>query len=247
MQLPSVWKVVLSTLLSIVLVIGGVGITFYIISYLLAAPGRAAEQAKLDVANQLYQQVLGQPPKLQTSLLKSSGPWTTYNAKNWGCVMKSDGLHVFNNFHGDITTCITQQNVADSASIEKFTNFAFQVDMHILSGGGGIAWRENSIENMFYGFLIHQDGSYTIEIQNFLHSSVLASGQTAVLADKGHGTSSLTVIAKGNKMYLYINRTFVTMVQDATFSEGDVNVCASDEHGPSNVIYTNAKLWDLSV
>ncbi len=113
--------------------------------------------------------------------------------------------------------------------------------MRILSGGGGLAWREDSIEVRFYDLLIEQNGSYTIEMHKVVQSAILASGHTSALIGKAGATNSLTVIARGSKMYLYINRNFVTLVQGSSFLAGNVGVVAETENGRAEAVYTNAK------
>jgi hypothetical protein len=233
----SAWKSVLIPLVATILVVGGLRIVLYEINSHIAAANQAENQARLNnAAMQLYHQVLNRPPISQDSLTAPSNTWQHFDEKNDVCVIKSDGMHVRNSITGSFISCI------DKAT--SFTDFAFQVDMRILSGGGGLTWRENSFG--LYEFLIAPDGSYTVGMQKVAQTVGFLSGKTIAMIDKNGATNLLTVMAKKNDMYLYINQTFVTLLQDSNFSFGNVGVIANTDKSPAEAVYTNAKLWDLS-
>lgn len=47
------------------------------------------------------------------------------------------------------------------------------------------------------------------------------------------------------QIYIYLNQKFLTQVQDSTYSNGYAGVLAYDYNAPAEVVYTNAKIWEL--
>jgi hypothetical protein len=232
----SVWKSVLIPLVAATLVVGGLLIALYEINSHIAAANQAENQARLtSAAMQLYHQVLSPPPGSQYSLTAPSSAWQHFDDKNDECAIKNDGLHVRNSITGSFISC--------TYNAASFTDFAVQVNMRILSGGGGLTWRENP--GTFYEFLIAPNGSYNIGMQKAAQTVGFLSGKTSAMLGKTGATNSLTLIAKGSDMYLYINQTFVTLLQDSNFSFGNVGVIANTDKSPAEAVYTNAKFWDL--
>jgi len=57
--------------------------------------------------------------------------------------------------------------------------------------------------------------------------------------------NTLTVIAQGSQFDFYVNQKFLANVQDSTYSSGYVGMLVSDATTAAEVVYTNARIWNL--
>jgi hypothetical protein len=189
-------------------------------------------------AQQLYQQVISQSPYITDSLQDATtSRWAVYEKPVYGCEIKSDGLHVHTQHAAHFAYCTSGQG--------EFNNFAFQVDMKIVSGkAGGITFRMDG-EN-YYTFYANADGSYMVYvIQNNQAGSPLGAGKMTSFNAGAGQKNTLTLIAQDDQIYLYVNGTNFAQIQDSTYSGGDLGVIADDHDAPAEVVYTNAKIWRL--
>lgn len=130
-----------------------------------------------------------------------------------------------------------------------FSNFLYQVQLTIAKGDyGGIIFREDYTNGIFYYFYIEQDGSYNL----FLYQGI--KGQQGELLQTGHSsainaglnqTNLIAVLASGNNLYLYINKHFVTNVSDSTSRSGLIGVIALPNNNPTEVVASNIQVWKL--
>ena len=190
--------------------------------------------------NQLYQQVTSQSPTFVDPLTNAAlSQWSVFEKPTYGCEIKSDGLHVHIKDTGHFSFCTSGRG--------QFSNFAFQVEMKMLSGdGGGFIFRSDTTAGNFYYFHVFPDGTYHLYIyQNNQSTTELKEGAISSFASGQGQKNTLTVIAQGSQIYLYVNRNFLTKVQDSTYTSGYVGVLADDHNGPAEVDYTNAILWTL--
>jgi hypothetical protein len=129
------------------------------------------------------------------------------------------------------------------------TNFAFQITMRVASGnGGGLLFRASASSPDFYLFRVDLDGAYLVSVYKGAAASDatdLTHGFVGSLTKQIGAANVLTVIARGQQLDFYINQTFIAQVQDKTFARGIVGVVASDEGTTTQVVYTNAKIWNL--
>jgi hypothetical protein len=61
-------------------------------------------------------------------------------------------------------------------------------------------------------------------------------------------TNTLTVIARGNDIYLYINQVFLTHVsvnQSGALSSGQIGLFADAINSATQVTYTSVRVWKL--
>jgi len=130
-----------------------------------------------------------------------------------------------------------------------FSNFLYQVQLTIAKGDyGGIIFREDYTNAVFYHFYIGQDGSYNL----FLYQGI--KGQQGELLQTGHSsaintglnqTNLIAVLASGNNLYLYINKQFVTNTSDSTSRSGLIGVIALPNNNPTEVVVSNVQVWKL--
>ena len=131
-----------------------------------------------------------------------------------------------------------------------FSNFAYQVQMKIIKGDdGGVTFRSNSVNGTYYGyvFAVGQDGSYKLCVfpPNATTCNSLRTGSSGAINQGLNQTNLVTVIVKGSTITLYVNQQEVNSMTDNTFSHGQIGVIADDISNPTEVIYSNAKVWKL--
>lgn len=241
---PSIAITLILSVLVLLLVFGGI---FVGIRIGQSHSGRAPTQAVTTPtasptpdSNQLYQQVTIQNPLFVDSLQNATlSLWSVYERPTYGCEIKSDGLHVHTKHTGHFGYCTSGRG--------EFSNFAFQVEMKILSGaGGGVTFRTNTQAGDLYYFHVHPDGTYFIYLEQNSESSTGLGRGTVSSFSSGFGQmNTLTVIAHGSQIYLYVNQKFLTKIQDSTYASGYIGVAASDSSAPAEVVYTNAQIWIL--
>ncbi len=191
-------------------------------------------------ASQLYRQVTGHKPTFVDTLLDAqSSSWSVFEKPKYGCEFKSDGLHVHTVDTGHFAYCTSGRG--------KLSNFAFQVEMKMLSGnGGGITFRGDTVAGNVYFFHVFPDGEYRIGLdQNNHFITVLAEGAINSFVYATGQKNMLTIIAENSQFYLYDNQQLITKLQDTAYSSGYLGVAASDSTDPTEVVYTNAQLWIL--
>lgn len=192
-------------------------------------------------AAQLYQQVTSQTPTFTDSLQDpATSQWSVFEKTTYGCELKSDGLHIHINDPAHFGYCTSDRG--------KFGNFAFQIEMKILSGdgGGGITFRGDTQGGNFYYFHVYPDGVYHIYTeQNNQSDTELGSGNVSTFATGPGQTNTLTIIAQGDTFSFYANQKLVTQIHDSTYLNGYVGVMADDHTTAAEIVYTNMKLWVL--
>jgi len=132
------------------------------------------------------------------------------------------------------------------ANTPSFSNVAFQAQMTILKGNdGGLVFRAVS-ETQLYRFVVNQNGTYYLSVSgSAANCKGLANGTSSAI-NKGLGqTNLLTVIARGQTMWLYINGKYVTQTHDGTPAAGAIGFLALNETTPTDVVYRNVKVWRL--
>lgn len=162
------------------------------------------------------------------------------------CFFRGSAYHVFDNQANTYQTC--------AANKTDYTNFTFQVEMVIKSGGdsagGGLIFRADNADSKYYRLYIDQQGNYGILV------SVDTTGtngnarrlQTGVASQFTTGlgqTNTIGVAVRGDQISFYVDHQQVTTVTDSTYTHGQIGVTADELSGNTEVIYTNAKLWQL--
>ena len=126
----------------------------------------------------------------------------------------------------------------------NFSNFAFQIDMHIVKGdAGGIIFRSTNTV-AFYYFRVESDGFYDLYNEDGKKLNKITSGPSLAI-HPGNQSNTLTVIATGNTIYLYVNQQFLTRINDNAYSQGPIGVVAESYGNPTEIAFSNAKVWTL--
>ena len=205
------------------------------------AQATAVAVATITAYHSIYTQATGGTPVLDDSLsANSNSNWDEYSDGNGGgCQFRGEALHA----------SILQKNyfVACFAQSTDFSNFAFQTQMTIIRGDeGGVIFRANNANSNFYYFRVGHDGYYALFLSksNNLNTTLAEDISSAIKTAPGQ-TNLLTVIARGSKVYFFINKQFVASISDNTFSHGAIGVVAGDLSHPTEVAFTHAEVWQL--
>jgi len=252
--------VVIAVLLIVLALLAGSGLTYYYVTT-IARPAQlqtqataATTQTLTSVQNtstitatnpqDLYIQATSGTPALDTA----SG---SQNASDW--VGEAPSGNVSCTFSGTALRATASQQVSlclDRSS--SFNNFAYQAKATITQGDIiGLIFRADTISLKLYAFAISSDGVYVLESGQSSSLSgnnvKLLAGASSTAINTGLNQSNLlTVIARGNTIYLYINKQYLTSVSDSTSSSGTIGVMGENmTKGPVDVTFSNIRVWKL--
>jgi hypothetical protein len=132
---------------------------------------------------------------------------------------------------------------------QRFSNFAFEVQMTILKGdAGGITFRVDNALNIQYVFSAGQNGMCALSvIQGTTVIKTLVQPTSRPSVHQGLGkTNIIGVVARGNIITLYVNHQQIARVADSTLSSGLIGLVVSSS-APANssteVAYNNERVW----
>ena len=140
------------------------------------------------------------------------------------------------------------------ASATNFTDFAYQVEVTIISGTtGGIWFRSASSANYeAYYFYIHTDGRYdfikrTLSAdKTYYNSTSLAGGISRAIHEGLNQPNLVAVVARGSTFYFYVNKQYVTTATDNSYKSGSIGVTAdSTDTSGSEASFRNVQVWQL--
>src|SRR6266700_1787615 len=134
-----------------------------------------------------------------------------------------------------------------TARTTDFSNFAYQVQMVITKGDyGGIIFRANATTGQYYYLRIGQDGSYYLLVyvdNQASHARILTSGLTPSIHMGLNQSNLVAVVARNSTIDLYVNKQYITTVNDHSYSHGQIAVVAEDEGNLTLVLFSNARVW----
>lgn len=189
----------------------------------------------------IYTTATAGTPALSSSLAFQDGAnWDVYNTTDGGgCGYSGGTLHASVFKAGYYVPCF--------AHATNYTNFAYQVQMTILAGDeGGLIFRASDAASKFYFFRIGRDGVYSLYVsKDSTHSLPLVEDNSSAIKTALGQTNVLTVVARGNALYLYINKQFVGSASDSSYSAGEIGIFAGDNKVGTNVAFSNARVWSL--
>lgn len=201
---------------------------------------------------ELYQKVTCRSASWNSSLsAQDSNNWD----QNQNCFFKNGeyiatvqkpngGLH-----HDGVQECF--------AHIPIVGNFVYQIQMTMLnktpSGGGGLIFRapDTQLQTM-YRVDMDKNGSYNFYLSGNqkCHLQVVDKNVgyfcKAPTFQTGAGkTNTITVIGVVNTIYLFINGHYVDTASNNVSSYGYIGVFTNFYKYPSEVAFSNAKIWNL--
>lgn len=196
-----------------------------------------ARAAAID-PQQLYTQITSSTPSITDPLNNADNSiWETTTSCNL-----TNGA-----YHASIATM--RVIVFCRAMLTDFRNVAFQVQMTILKGDlGGLMFRgsidaSNQVQSYFFaldpvgGFHLFTLVGGTLNPLHEDTSPAITSGL--------NNPNLITVIAQDNRFYLYVNKQFVAVVRDNSYSSGEVGLFALDLKLPTDIVFSNAQMWAL--
>jgi hypothetical protein len=164
--------------------------------------------------------------------------WSEDSVSSGTCAFTGGAYHV---------NAIQSNNGKGCVASTNFSDFAYQVQMTIVKGDGGdIIFRDDAMGHGYY-FFIGQDGKYEFGTYNCSGnncpvSALRSSSSTAI--NTGLNQSNLVaVVASGSTIDLYVNSQKIDSVIDSSYSQGQIGVAASDVNSPTEVVFSNAKVW----
>jgi len=162
--------------------------------------------------------------------------WETDSAN---CQFPGDGYHITIDALPDYFSCF--------GSKTDFSNFVFESRMTILRGdAGGLVFRADPNNSKYYEFEVDHNGHYGFYEYTALDSNVTgASGQISGF-HTGAGQSNLVAVkVEGNEITFYDNYHFIMTVTYYDFSHGQIGFEASSYTDPTEVVFTDAKVWKI--
>jgi len=188
----------------------------------------------------VYTQAISGTPVINDSLAGDNYNWDIGNTNDGGgCFFSGSAFHASVRTKGFFLPCI--------AHATNFSNFAFQINMTFAHGNsGGLAFRMNANQQNGYLFDVTLGGTYGIFIIKSNQASItLTSGQSAAINTGQNAANMLTIVARGNNIFMYVNKQFVASVSDGTYAAGQIGVFASDDSVASDAAFTRVQVWKL--
>ncbi len=188
----------------------------------------------------IFNQATRGKPAINDPLSSANGSvWSESSLGNGRCLFTNGAFHALLSGKASFTVCF--------ANSTRLSDFAFQVQMTIASGvRGGLLFRTGNSQAYSYAFDVASDGFYTLAVINGTSGVVLNFGPSPAIKTGLNQSNLLTVIARGNNIYLYINKQYIAMVNDSTFSSGKIGLFAiSGDNPQADIAFSNAQVWQL--
>ena len=208
------------------------------------AQSTAQANATATALQNIYTSATSGTPTLNDPLSQQDSSNWEVDTKNGGggCAFTNGAFHASMPQAGFFASCFAQAS--------NYSNFAFQVQMNILKGDrGGIIFRADSANFKFYLFRVGQDGSYNLFLyvdNNGSHARSLIQGNTSAIHTGQNQNNTVAVVARNANLYLYVNQQYIASVSDNTFGSGQIGLFAEDQKNPTEVAFSNLKIWTLA-
>src|SRR5436305_2775550 len=203
----------------------------------------AQTNATTTVLQHIFNQATNGNPVLNDSLKQQdNNNWEVDSkADGGGCAFTNGAYHVSIPLTGFFSSCYDQSHI--------FSNFVFQVQMTVLKGDrGGIIFRSDPTNTKFYLFRVGQDGSYDLYLYvdtNGSNAQLLSQGSSSAIDTGLNRLNKIAVIANGSNLSFYVDQQFIVSIKDTTYQSGSIGVFADDQTNPTEVAFSNAKVWTL--
>lgn len=195
---------------------------------------------------------------------QQSQQWSVTSTDTTSC--KFDANHP-SNYHAAIQT--NNEYIRCMATNTKFKNFALQITMNITGDAGGVIFRDDG-NGKYYRFAFNQSVKTTPDADTYsvyrcnsecdinAASINIGSIDTGLLLPDINSTVNVdrnkpitfTVIVQGSNIDLYSNKTFLTRISATTSTtsaslSGQIGVFAASLGNPTDVTFSNLKVWSL--
>jgi hypothetical protein len=168
------------------------------------------------------------------------------NSKGFGwqigtyCQFSGSAYHVFDPQTNTFSECFGTNT--------HFADFTFEAEMVISKGdGGGLLFRGNAQNGKLYRVSFYTSGHYGVYIyvDNTGTNARILTYNTLPAGVDLTNTNTVAVVARGPTLGIYLNQQLLTTVTDSTYSSGQIGFSAYDVTNPTEVIFSNAKVWQL--
>jgi len=188
----------------------------------------------------IYTQATSRAPDFSDPMNGSNiGNWEIGNDGQESCSFRGGAFHVTETQNNISFICFAQNTY--------YSNFALQAKVKIIKGDeGGIAFRGSIGNSRLYTFGVTSQGEFELVVfrGNGPGKPLLVGPGTAINTQPGQ-TNLLTVVARGSRFYLYINKQYVDSVRDSTFSAGAIGVFAGTGKHSTEAAFSNVQVWKL--
>jgi hypothetical protein len=222
-----------------------------VVQHILTAQAQSSAEAKSAALaaftskspQDIYNQITSRTPALSDLMnTQDTNTWINYNGPIQSCIFIGGAYHVLSS--RGFPLCLAENT--------DFTNFAYQARMTLLHGDrGSLLFRVDDLNYTFYRFNISRDGSYSLRVlhNNAPQDMVLFAGFSSIISANTNRPDpvaiTVTVVAFDSYIYLYVNGQFLAQVIDHTTSSGKIGVSAVRESNPTEVVFSDVKVWTL--
>ena len=193
----------------------------------------------------LYNQVTQAAPVVDDPLLKNdTNNWdeSTSADGNYSCAFTGGAYHARAQPQNAYMLCMAQGL--------NFGDLALQVQMTIVKGEfGGMVFRADSTQSKYYSFFIDRNGNYTLitSVDNTgTRDYTLRKGTSDFIRKGLNSVNTLTIIARGSNIYLYINQQYITSANDTSYRAGQIGLFGGNvSQAPADVVFSRVQVWNL--
>jgi eukaryotic-like serine/threonine-protein kinase len=158
------------------------------------------------------------------------------------CFFKNGAYHVEQSLGTDTAhICAT--------STLRGSNFIYEVQMSVQQGTcGGIDFRYNLSPKKIetdYNFRICTDGDATLRIVTSAGIATLFNGYPSAIKRGLQQHNTIAVAANGSQINLYVNKRKIASIVDINYTTGSFALFAADHNQPTEIAFTNARIWQL--
>ena len=191
----------------------------------------------------VYTQATGGTPALNDSLhAQSNNNWDEIQSSQASCGF-AKGMYASSTTSGYFRSCM--------AEATNFGNLAYQIEMNIVNGHSGGLVLRSTADNSGYYFRLSTDGTVLAEKlvinaqRTNTTSTSLFAGRSAAAHTGNNQFNTITVIMRGNDMYMYVNQQYAFRTSDGSYKSGLIGVFADSDASSSEILYRNAQVWKL--
>lgn len=166
--------------------------------------------------------------------------WDTQPTQFGTCTFTTEGYHAAAPGASTYHRCMAQNT--------NFSNFVYEVNMTITAGDCGlILFRGNASLYHYYYFHVCQDSTYALQLYSHSgsESQDFLKGSDPIIRQGLGQTNVIAVVADNSTITLYVNHKAINQLQDSTYSQGQIGLGAENVNGPTEVVYTNARVWEF--
>lgn len=189
----------------------------------------------------LYQRITSTKPMIDD-------PLTRQTASEWMNGQTSDGgscAFTGGKYHA---SALTPKHITACFALKPtFHNGAFQIHMSLQGEYAGLIFRGDPNKNIGYAFAISPTGFYALVLYlDKLGPTFLQIGSLSQSFNAGvNQDNTIGIVAKGNKIYLYVNNHYIATVTNTSYQSGQIGVFASDITTATDATFSNAQVWPL--